>query len=188
MIRRFSLATVMAAVLVLSSCGADKPSADPTPSPTSAAPSPSATGPVAPVLPEAAKVNDDAGAKAFVEYWFAAVTYAMQTGDTDVMDRHSGDDCEACEGVSRSVRKIYKAGKENRGGGWAIERLEEQAASTEKLRLFLALVNQPAQALVNSDGSTLNADPAQKFAFEVWASFGESGWLLRELREVRSAG
>jgi hypothetical protein len=74
------------------------------------------------VLPELAKRNDAVGAKAFVKYWFSAVTYAMKTGDTEPFMAVSAKDCKTCSNLVREIDAIYAQGQLH-GEGGACERL-----------------------------------------------------------------
>lgn len=178
-------ALALASVLTLgvSACGDDGPPKT-APSTTAATASSSPTGPVAPVLPELAKRQDAVGAKAFVRFYFAAVTYAMKTGDTQLMDDYSATDCETCRGISKKVTRIYSADGQNKGGGWHVGRLAYMTDSTVSLAHMTVSVTQPAQRLVDRDGKVWQRDPKTRFLFNVWASPDGGSWRLREIQTV----
>jgi hypothetical protein len=51
-----------------------------------------------PVLPEAAKANSKEGLEAFATYWYQALSYAYETGDTTIVSQLSGSNCVFCTG------------------------------------------------------------------------------------------
>src|SRR3954451_22133056 len=83
-IRRFVAVLATVALLSVAGCGDDKKDSRSDPTPTvSPSPSESKTPevPVEPEVPAAMDNEDKAGAKAFVEYYWAVVSYAQITGD-----------------------------------------------------------------------------------------------------------
>ncbi|TCJ28928.1 DUF6318 family protein [Nocardioides jejuensis] len=150
-------------VLGLAGCGGD-----PQPSASSAAPKPtpsvSATGPVAPVLPDLAKRDDAIGAKAFVKYWFDAVTYAMHTGDTEPFMAVSAKECKTCSNLVREVRAIYDEGRLS-GGGWTVEAVEADPKSNAPLYRFAVRVRQAPQSIRHQSGRVTDRQGKQSFLF-----------------------
>jgi hypothetical protein len=182
---RHRLAIAAALLLALAGCSDDSPGPKASASTSPATASPSPTGPVAPVLPEAAKANTSVGAKAFVRYWFEAATYAMKTGETGPMDAVASKDCDACMTVSRQVHGVFDSGKRSVGGGWNIDELQVSTTSTDRLRVFVAVIDQPARTLLDKGGKTIDRDPRTRLAVRVWASWGATGWELVELQEIK---
>lgn len=182
--RLTALALVGSLALGASGCGDDSPSPAPSTSSAAASPTPTATatGPAAPVLPELASRKDAVGAKAFVKFYFAALTHAMKTGDTELMDKFAAKDCETCVGIAKKIRRIYDAGGRNDGGGWQIGRLQYMNDSTDALHHMIVSVTQPPQRLIDQTGKVRQQDPRTDFLFNVWASQGTNGWRLREIQ------
>ncbi len=182
MIRRISVAAALTAALLMSGCGGDKPSGEPSGTPTTASlsPTPTATGPVAPVLPEAAKVNDDAGAKAFVEYWFAAVTYAMQTGDTKPFMAVSTDECAICANLEREIAGVYGAGGRYDGADWRLSRgLANDPSVSSPYRRYLVQVQQAAYSVTRPDGPVKRFEK-ELFPLRVTVIWRASSWNFLE--------
>ena len=98
--------TAVALLLVLSGCSGD---ADPAPAPpsSSAPSSPTASPtPTPPVMPEAAKAHTEAGAKAFVEYFWEVVDYAGQSLDPAPLSALTADGCIGCQGAINFVKDM----------------------------------------------------------------------------------
>jgi hypothetical protein len=104
--------------LPLAGCGDDSHAPNTSTSTTPATASPSPIGPIAPVLPEAAKANTTVGAKAFVRYWFEALNYASHTGDSAPLVSASTADCVACNGLRNRIKSIYGVNEHMVGGDW----------------------------------------------------------------------
>ncbi|MDO7867629.1 DUF6318 family protein [Nocardioides jiangxiensis] len=156
-------AVAVVLVLGLAACGND-----PKPSASSDAPTPtvssSPTGPVAPVLPDLARRNDAVGAKAFVKYWFAAVTYAMHTGDTEPFMAVSVKECKTCSNLKREIEAIYGDGQ-LRGGGWVVRAVEADPKTEPPLYRFAVRVEQAPQAVMSGRERTSDRQPRQRFLF-----------------------
>ena len=89
---------------------ASSSSASPTSPATSASPSPtSAYVPVKPKFPAAAKKQTDAGAVAFVEYYWEAVDFAWSKPDSEILDGLSTTACESCSQLIESAKQSVKA-------------------------------------------------------------------------------
>jgi hypothetical protein len=104
-------------LLTLTACSGSADPSPPPPSPSVSATPPSPTpSPSAPVMPDAAKAHTKAGAKAFVEYFWAVVNYATNTGNTDAIRALSVRGCKGCEGGVTAIDQIYEKGGSVRGG------------------------------------------------------------------------
>jgi hypothetical protein len=181
---RHRLVIAAALLLALAGCSDDSPEPKASASTTQATASPTLTGPVAPVLPEAAKAKTQAGAKAFVRYWFEAITFAMKTGETSEVDEVAHADCDSCTNLTRSIRSIYDEGQRNVGGGWNVLLINPAPGNSSPNYRFVVRVDQPVQRLVDSDGRTLNRDKKQSFIFLAGATWDE-GWKLYGLQKVK---
>lgn len=177
--RSLVAATALGLTLTLAGCGDDPVPPAPSPSTPRATVSPSPTGPVAPVLPDAARANTPEGAEAFVRHWFEALTYAIQTGDTGPADAMAAKPCKACRGISERIHSIYDPGGRISGGGWNIVDLGEYPNSTPALPRYFVLVEQPRQQLINEHGATVSTTKKKRFAFAVTIAWSD-GWRVHE--------
>jgi|GEM_PF-6157860 len=126
-------AAVSAATLLLTfgvaGCEAEDP-ADPIAStrepipPHSSSPtesvSPTDSGPVEPTLPTEAEAETEAGAEAFVEYYWEVVNYARQTGDVDLLRSLSVPNCGGCNGGIDAIERVYARGGKISGGHFEV--------------------------------------------------------------------
>lgn len=158
-------------------CTDDGPSGPSGPSPsvsTSAAGSPtgsvtgsvtgSATGaPVAPVLPAAAKVASEAGARAFIAYYWDLINYAQVTGDVVGLRKVSGPNCDGCRGGINAITGVYRDGGSAKGGKYSvvIERLSVAKFSGARAFEGLVRVKNDEQVITRADGTTRILEPTR---------------------------
>lgn len=82
--------------------------------------SPTDAGPVEPSLPAEAEAETEAGAKAFVEYYWEVVNYARQTGEVDLLRNLSVPSCGGCNGGIESIERVYARGGRIAGGQFEV--------------------------------------------------------------------
>jgi hypothetical protein len=110
--RRIATLIVGLGLLAVTACSGDaepSPPPSPTPTVTTAVPTPSSS-PTAPVMPEAAREHTEAGAKAFVEYFWEVVDYAGTTLDSSALRKLAADDCVGCQGAVDFVDQMRAGG------------------------------------------------------------------------------
>ncbi|GAA1765802.1 hypothetical protein GCM10009712_12760 [Pseudarthrobacter sulfonivorans] len=198
--------TVAAVALALSGCNtgggpgatdttspavSQTPSATPTPTPTAtpayvpASASGRAQNVPVPVLPEVAKTETKEGLEAFVAYWYATLSYAYETGDTQKLGELSGPSCVFCAGLKEGVTAAWSDGRWISGG-----KIETPAVSAEvvsgKPSYATVQVLQEAVEIRKPDGS-LYQDPtkATNTGSRTDATFGASGWIMSDLGLIR---
>ena len=93
-----------------SSASSSASSASTSPSPSSSSPTTSAYVPVKPTFPAAAKKQTDAGAIAFVEYYWDALSYAWSQPDSSILDGLSTKQCEPCASFDATAADMQSAG------------------------------------------------------------------------------
>ncbi|MBM0126368.1 DUF6318 family protein [Pimelobacter simplex] len=142
--------------------------------PTSAAPDP-----VEPDLPAAAKEATEAGARAFIEYYWELINYAQVTGDVKALKGVSGPNCEGCNAGIDGIRNLYRGGGHATGGAYdttvkslAKVPFDAPAALAYKARV---LVRNKEQAVVNADGSLETLAPATN-AIVVYLLWVDERW------------
>lgn len=113
---RAALAASLVALALLAGCSDDDPSpGDPsatsTPTGTPETPTTSATAkPTEPALPDAATKATEAGARAFITYYWDLVNYAQATGDVKALKRVSGPNCRRCMAGIEGIDDLYGEG------------------------------------------------------------------------------
>lgn len=107
-----ALAGVCLGVALVSACTESDPGTQPTTavSPSSSVPpSPSATGPTPPEMPDLAKQDSKAGAQAFAVHYIELLNYGAATGETDELQGASRD-CSGCNDYIDLYKRTYAAG------------------------------------------------------------------------------
>lgn len=166
---RAALAAPLAALALLAGCTDDDPSpGDPTstwtPTGKPETPTSSATAkPTEPALPDAATKATEAGARAFIAYYFDLVSYAQVSGDVRALKRASGPSCRGCNAGIEGVRKHYGGGGRIVGGALVptIDRIREISTQSGSLFGFRAIVttSHNEQTIIESDGSSDTRSP-----------------------------
>lgn len=186
-------ATALVAVLALSSCDGGSDPADPSPtaqpsaSSSEPSPTPPTEKPVEPVLPAAATKATEAGARAFITYYWDLINYAQVTGDVKPLKGVSGPNCAGCNAGINSVKKLYEDGGHLEGGEYAvnitkINKIKSRDSSNHAFEAQLSTRNKE-QIRVNGDGSEEVSKPGS--ATVVVAVLWSTGSWRLEIMEVR---
>jgi hypothetical protein len=171
--------------LVAAGCGGDPPAPPPF-TPSTAASSPTPTGPVEPVLPEAAKQPTAEGAKAFAEfYWEQAVNYAQATGDTRPARAVSAKTCRPCASSADAIDGVYSVGGSIRGGEYTVTSVGARPLAGDHPTYVLRLqVRSSAQEIDYPDSArdqTLKAGTSQ---VRMYVDFVDAGWVASVVEPV----
>ncbi|MBM7520067.1 DUF6318 family protein [Nocardioides nitrophenolicus] len=174
-------AAVAAGVLLLAgACTDDGPApVDPTsswsPTGTIDPPSPSSSaGPVEPTLPDAAREASEAGARAFIEYYWELVNYAQVTGDVKALRKASGKTCGGCTKGIAAVEDLYGAGGRAEGGEYklTITRIKPIEAADRSLHGCKARfeVRNAEQTIMHGDGrrEVMTAATTNYLSYLIW--------------------
>lgn len=177
--------SLMTATLLLSGCSDDRDPPDArstsTPSGTIATPSTSAEAtPTEPPLPDAATKATEAGARAFITYYWDLINYAQVTGDVKALKRSSSDSCEGCNQGVRAIRDLYEADGYIVGGAYTITISDlRDLESDSDLYAFEALLTTTSQRQIvhRGDGTTHESKPGTGEA-AVAARWSSDSWLM----------
>src|SRR6478736_6435059 len=89
--------------------------ATPTPTPSAAYKPADASGPAqnvpVPVLPDVAKTETKEGLEAFAKYWYENLSFAYETGKTEVLSQISGSACVFCNGLKDGISEAWSGGR-----------------------------------------------------------------------------
>ncbi|WP_408899224.1 DUF6318 family protein [Nocardioides sp. R1-1] len=179
----------MALVLLIvgvTACSDDEPAPhDPssTWSPTGTMEAPSSTAaavPVEPRLPDAAREASEAGARAFIAYYWELVNYAQVTGDVKALRAASSLNCAGCNAGIRGVRERRRSGQRVVGGPHeaAIKMLEKLQTDSGDLNGYHAVVvaRHDEQTAIGADGSE-DVRAAGESTFDMYLIWvDQSGW------------
>ncbi|NYI47745.1 hypothetical protein BJ993_004825 [Nocardioides aromaticivorans] len=160
---RAALAASLAALALLAGCSDDDPSpGDPgstsTPTGNPETPTSSATAkPTEPALPDAATKATEAGARAFITYYWDLINYAQATGDVKALKRVSGPNCDACTGINDRLHDQYAKGGHVEGGtnSSRVLKASELTTASESAYGFRirAEVSHDEQTIYDGDGT-----------------------------------
>jgi hypothetical protein len=173
-VRRAVAALVLLGLLV--GCAKDEPRADP-PEPTASVSTPPT--PPEPAIPDAAKGADEAGARAFVHFWFRLFNYSINTGDSAALMRSSSGDCVTCNAFRRNIRKAHADGGGVRAVGWkpiAIGRVRAAGLTT-----FDMTVRQGDEEYLNADGEVLQHFAGRTREMTIRLTRRDSAWVVQQL-------
>ena len=181
------VAGVAAATLslaLLAGCGEDEPRPK-FEDPTSASPSKSASPeePVEPTPPAAMEGDDVAGAKAFVEYYFAVAAYAQNTGDVSSLRELGLPGCTACRGGVEAIERIYRAGGSISGAAYELEATTaspSQGSSRVSIWDLTAEVNATPQTVKKSAQASAEVDKSSTFELHLVAVHQRAKWRMAE--------
>jgi len=177
--RRLGLAC--AAIIMLSACGGAPTPIEPKgkPSESGAASADETSTLKPPVLPAAAKRNDETGAANFVSYWVKVSNYAASTGDTGLLREISASDCVGCFRYIDLYETTYEAGGYFKRGDRRLERVEVQTDRTE-VYVTADLMASPGRYR-NAAGLPEKSSPADRTTVTFLAERRGSRWVMTDV-------
>ncbi|WP_237111866.1 DUF6318 family protein [Nocardioides sp. WS12] len=115
------------------------------------------------MLPEAATKATEAGARAFITYYWDLINYAQVTGDVKPLKGVSGPNCAGCNAGITGIGQHYRDGGRVVGGTHQVEveNVTELTTKSQSAFGFEATVfaSHDAQTIVASDGTQDQRDP-----------------------------
>jgi hypothetical protein len=201
------IAGVVAGSLLLAGCSggapADPGSASPTaaqPASASATPTPTptpsavykpadASGPAqnvpVPVLPEVAKTETKEGLEAFVRFWYGALNYAFETGNTEKLIEISGPDCVFCTGLTDGITEAWGEGRWISGGKIETPAISVTFESGVEPHAVVQVLQETIE-IRKPDGSLFQAPTAAtNTGSRAAAAYGPTGWIMTDLGLIR---
>ncbi|WP_353711351.1 DUF6318 family protein [Arthrobacter sp. K5] len=167
-----------------------KPSATPSPKPTPAYKPADAKGraqnvPV-PMKPALADKNTKEGLEAFTKYWFQALSYAYETGNTKLMEARSRPDCRFCNGLRDNIKNAWQ-GKQWIVGGKiqtpSVRGLYKEGATSQQATVQ---VIQQEITIYKTDGKPFPDVTKQTNTGSLAVvRFDSSGWTVIDLGLIR---
>lgn len=180
-----TLAAAALPLALLVGCSGEEPEPkfpdEPSSSPTEASPS----EPVEPTPPAAMERGDEAGAKAFVEYYYAFMNYAQQTGDVEGFRRLGLKSCAGCEGALEFVDGVYKNGGQSVGGIYTPRTIKvtgRQRLTDKVTRVFLTVVASRTKQKITGAGPHDGTYPAGESRLRFQLIHDSSGWQAEAWR------
>jgi len=139
----------------------------------------SASGPVEPTMPAAARQHTAAGAEAFVRFYWEMADYAQATGDTSGLKPLAERQCGACTGGVAFVESVYRKGGHIHGGETSVERAVATKMRSGQAVLYRVVVR------VDSDRQRVEV-PGRKKDRIYGAGTSSIQFLLRPTRQAWS--
>jgi hypothetical protein len=164
--------------------------ATPTPTPTAVYKPADAKGKAEnvplPVLPEAAKTNSKEGVEAFARYWFQALSYAYETGDSGMLSTLTSAECVFCNRLKQVLQSGYSEGRWQVGGKVStpnIEALFKPGAQSQQVKI--QSIHEQID-YYDADGSVGQpATPSTNTASVMTAVFESGAWKVADLGLIR---
>lgn len=184
-VRRLAAAGAAALLLPFAACSDGESNADPAEPTSSAAPSPSETASAGPTLPPEAQGDDEAAAKAFVEFYFELISEAMVTGDTSAIPQYSTADCQTCKSVPSRIRNVYDKGGRFETRGWIIKKLAPLPLEDPDGKAFILSVRETERRLLNENDELVETVKPTLHAMRIRLVHGGPAWRVAQLDFIR---
>jgi hypothetical protein len=190
--RALAAAAVLAFALspVLAGC-TDDDGQSPTPTDSSPPPSGHTTTPGSttsdpvdepPVLPDAAKAQTTAGAKAFVSYFVDTVNYGYLQQNPAPLDEASGRTCLVCQALVKNIDSLRRQGGRQVDGQWEVTKVNSLAATGDQERVLLSTVKiHPGRSRASADEEFKPIHRSTTF-YEFHVVWSRGHWLATDLR------
>jgi hypothetical protein len=136
-------------------------------------------------LPTEANAESDSAGRAFVRHYFAAISYALKSGDTEPMIDVSGVDCQSCTSIADLVDGVYDKGGRYETPGWEVERIVAAPRPGNDRRLYLLKIREARRSLLDSQGKVVDVNPASTMTMRMIIGRRESSWFTARLDVVR---
>jgi serine/threonine protein kinase len=154
----------------------------------SAKPSSGGSAPVAgavtpPVQAADARSPNVDGAKAFAQYWFATLSYAVATGKTDPLVRASSPNCAVCKTALDNVHNGYSNGRKIRGGTYTVRIVTTDSFFSLEQPKVTVVFDRVPRSTVSSTGQQIETLPGTTFAnVVVLLERTADNWRVREVQ------
>jgi hypothetical protein len=183
-VRRLAATGTAALLLPFAACSGGESNADPVEPTSSAAPSPSENTPEGPTLPPEAQGDDEAAAKAFVEFYFELISDAMVSGNTRQLSAHSGKRCTTCRNFVSMIDETYTEGGRYETRGWAVEEAVPVGESGGR-QYFALRTRQHKRSLFNERGDRVDLSPSQVTPMRIIVRPAGESWQVSRLDVIR---
>jgi hypothetical protein len=173
----------VAGLLLLSGCGGGGHSKNPLPATTSAGPTPLQTP-----MPDAALQHTDAGAIAFVQFYFGTILNdAYAQGDVRRLVSVSDPNCVVCRATVGDIAFFAAQGDRAQGGRVSVTGLKVAESNTEVTSINLTYSADKLSEL-NQDGSTAYSVPARtgvEFIAQVQWNADTNSWRMTQILDKK---
>lgn len=154
----------------------------PSPSP-SASPSPSVTE-SGPQIPSAAREKTDAGAVAFVKYFFDQLQVAWTEPRTGVISALSESDCQFCKTTEQTAAYLVTNKQRYKSDPVDVADLEVFGGAPDGQQFLSVTMLQRKASIVSADGAVVRTDAAKKLPRYVTLRWVDGSWSMLELEKT----
>ncbi|MGO4455523.1 DUF6318 family protein [Arthrobacter sp. RAF14] len=133
-----------------------------------------------PVMPEAAKKETPEGAKAFVGYWVAMLSYAYETGDVKTLDTLGAPGCRLCHSQPTNIASEWSNGAWTEGGKLRIPHFEIKATPYPSRVTLVAQIDQDAIKVHDRNGKITASRPKATTAVAFVVDYSTKGWGITD--------
>jgi len=148
---------------------AASPSGSSTPSPS---PSPSYS------VPPEARTHDEAGAIAFVHFYFDQVNRAWMTPDATLLPQLAESGCQSCAALQRHAADLVAQQRRATAAPVGIRDVRIRPGAPEGQDFLTMTLDQLGVTTVDRDGKVVDSDPVQSIHKNVALIWQGEGWLV----------
>lgn len=159
--------------------------ASPSPSPSGSAsptPSPTETGPD---IPAAARKKTDAGAEAFVKYFFDQFNVAWTKPEPGLIKSLSDPECQFCKKTEDTAKFLAKEGQKYKSDPATFVSAEVFGGASESEQFTDVRLTQNRVDIVDRDGKVVATDPKKALHYYVTLRWSGDRWRLLELEKTQ---
>jgi hypothetical protein len=132
-------------------------------------------------MPDAAKAHTEAGAKAFVVYYWQVVDYVQQTLDISPIEVISASSCVGCQAGIKSMKKLARQHARLVGGEEKVSKLRsENVVPGHSVLVAFDLTNEPQRVEIPGKKPLLHPGGTTNKLMALLPR--DTGWLAGELR------
>lgn len=183
------LAAVLAGGITVAGCGGDQSAGSSSPTSSAASPSVSATKPpaspsVSPSaspsysVPAAARVQSEAGAIAFVKFFWSEVNRSWMEPSSNVLPVLSDPHCAACSGLQERAEALVADRQRYDAAPATVRSLTQLEGAPPGQMFFTMALHQNAARTIDSNGKTVDTAIAKDSTRRIAVIWKAERWLL----------
>jgi len=131
-----------------------------------------------PQLPGSAQNQDEESARAFVDFYFALLSYAMQTGEAAAIADYSRPDCQSCSSIPGRIRNVYDNGLTLDTRGWFVEDMVREEQSGEGRMIFFLRVRESPSKAIDESGKVASRTRGAQVGMRIVLD-RDADWMVR---------
>lgn len=165
----------IAALLLASACSGQPEVLEPDPTSTT-----SSRSTTPPAKPDAAAEDSPSGAATFVLFWVETAHYASITGEIDVLEEISTDDCVSCSALISNLSETYARGGSFSGGARSLDDVSVEESDETRDLLVHTVSNIAKSTHRRSSSASAEPIPAESSRVSYRVTRIGSEWRMKE--------